>query len=61
MSDKKKSSTSLQDGVRISSMGLSDLNEAELKDYNRQVRWYHERGIAAPTRLIFEKIINQRV
>jgi len=60
MSDKEKEPTSNQDGVRGRSLGLSDLTEIELRRYNKEVRWYHDLGIAAPTRLIFDKIINDR-
>lgn len=60
MSESEKDPTSNQDGVRGRSLGLSDLTETELKKYNKEVKWYHDLGIAAPTRLLFEKIINER-
>lgn len=60
MSEERKTPTSNQDGVMGRSLGLSDLTESELKRYNKEVKWYHNLGIAAPTRLIFDKIINDR-
>ncbi len=48
---------SCKGGVSVSSLGLSDLTEEELKYYNKEIRWYHNLGIAAPTKLIFNKII----
>lgn len=64
MGTKKHNSTtecqSGKAGVVSSSLGLSDLSETELSLYNEKVRWYHELGIAAPTRLIFDKIILDR-
>lgn len=50
--------TSSQDGVGVSS--FDSLSSEEKKIFHRMVEYFNNNGVAAPTKLIIQKIISER-
>jgi hypothetical protein len=56
MSELEKDPKSIQDGV----ISIHDLTEQELEWYNKRVELYHLINVAAPTRMLLNRLVEGR-